>query len=426
MVQQMTTEQAIQNATIWSVYQPIEAYRDLLPAAEEPAHDPAARLQPLDAYLIHLMLSMMPHRPTLVDLAADATWGTTTVLGLTHPHVRKVHIPEPGAVRDYRFVLERYREEYTSALTTALEPLPALPGTPEWAAVWGRLGKPRGHVVLLPADGTTGPLVDCVRACLEADPDSLILVLGLGTVGQCGAVQSLLGACGDGSERRFWLLRELGDCLLSSQVGLIARRGQGAAEGVVRRLRQMYTTNFNFLNLVKKACLTAIQEADVDAAAVKAHHTGWLVENREVVAKLEASLKEAREEAAGLKRSLDEAHQARTDAERRAQHDLQYARGEVVALREASQRAWHMHGRACAEMTAMRQALWEKDQLLASIRAGLSYRLAQRVHRARQWLMPDGSRRFRCYRKVRRAVGIWRAEGLGRLIGRVARKCWPG
>ncbi len=423
---QMTTDQAIQNATIGSVYQPIEAYRDLLPAAEEPAHDPAARLQPLDAYLIHLMLSMLPHRPTLVDLAADATWGTTTVLGLTHPHVRKVYIPEPGAVRDYRFILERYRAECEPALPAALEPLPALPGTPEWAAVWGRLGKPRGHVILLPAEGTACPLVDCVRACLEADPDSLMVVLGLGTVGQCGAVQSLLGACGDGSDQRFWLLRELGDCLLSSQVGLVARRGQGVAEEVVRRLRQLYTTNFNFLTLVKKACLTAIQAADVDAAAVKAHHTGWLVENREVVAKLESSLKEAREEAAGLKRSLDEAQQARMDAERRAQHDLQYARSEIVALREASQRAWHMHGRACAEMTAMRQALWEKDQLLASIRASLSYRLGQRVHRARLWLVPDGSRRFRCYRKVRRAAGIWRAEGFGRLIRRLARKCWPG
>ncbi len=421
---QTATDQPASHSTIWSVYQPIEVYRDLLPAAEEPAYDPAARLQPLDAYLIHLVLGLLPGRPTLVDLAADATWGTTTVLGLTHPRVRKVLIPEPGTAHDYRFILERYRAE--SAPAPALEPLPALPGTPAWAAAWGRVGKGRDHVFLLPAHAEPdGPVTDRVRACLTADPDGLILILGLGPVGQCGAVQGLLGACGEESGRRFWLLRELGDCLLSSQVGLVARREHGSAAEVMQRLRQMYTTNFSFLNLVKKACLAAIQTADVDGAALKAHHTGWLVENREVVAKLEASVKEARDEAANLKQALAEVQQAQRDTQQRAQKELQQTRGEIARLREEAQRGWRMHGRACAEMASMRQALWEKDQLLASIRAGLTYRLAQRVHRTRQWLIPDDSRRFRLYRKVRRAAGIWRAEGLGRLVTRVARKCWP-
>jgi hypothetical protein len=373
------------------VYQPIEAYRDLLPAAEDPAHDPAARLQPLDAYLIHLMLNLLPHRPTLVDLAADATWGTTTVLGLTHPRVRTVRIPEPGGGRDYRFFLERYRTEYEPAPTATPELLTALSGTS------------RGQVFLLPADyQATDSLIDHLQECLQTDPDGLIVVLGLKSVGHCGALQALLQACGDGSERRFWLLRELGDCLLSSQVGLIARRGNGVAEGVVKRLQQLYTTNFNFLNLVKKACLAAIQAADVDAAALKAHHTGWLAENREVVARLELALKEAREEIAKWKYALEQAQQARLEAEHKAQHELERANYEIGALREESQRAWHMHGQACAEMTAMRQALWEKDQLLASLRASLSYRLGQRAHRMRQWLMPDGSRRFRWYAKLRR------------------------
>lgn len=417
-------------ATIWSVYRPIEAYRDLLPAAEEPAHDPAARFQPLDAYLIHLLLNLLPARSTLVDLAADTTWGATTVLGLTHPRVRRVLLPESGAAHEYRLILEHYRAEYAPAPVAALETLSVLPGTPEWAAAWDRSEKSRGHVFLLATDHeANGPLLESVRHCLAVDPDSLVILLGLGQVGQCGAVQTLLGAYGAGSDGRFWLMRELGDCLLSSQVGLIARRANARAEDAVKRLQQMYRGNFTFLNLVKKACLAAIQAADVDATALKEHHTGWLVENREVVAKLERSLGEARDEVKTLQQALDDAQQARTAAQneiRNIQNEIEHARNEILILREETQSAWQMHGQACADLATMRQALWEKDQLLASIQASLVYRSAHRVRQVRQWLLPEGSWRFRCYRKMRHAAGIWRAEGLSGLTIRVARKCWPG
>lgn len=404
-------------ATIWSVYQPVEAYRELLPAVDEPAYDAAARLQPLDAYLIHLVVNLLPGRPTVVDLAAEATWGATTVLALTHPRVRAVRVPSAGAASRYRFALERYRAECDPPPAAALEPLPALPGTPAWAA-----DRP-GHVFLICAEEeTAGRLVETVRACLEADAEGLVVVLGLGGVGQCPAVQGLLEACGTDSARRFWLLRELGDCLLASRVGLVARRDHALVEDVLQRVRQLYTGNFHFLNLVKKSCLAAIRAADVDAAALKAHHTGWLVENREVVAKLEQSLREARDEAAALKTALAETQQALKGTQDWVAQIQQSTRRELAARREEAQRAWQMHGTACAALNATRQALWERDQQLAAIRSGLGYRLLDRVRRV---VIPEGSRRFGLYRQLRRAGHVWRSEGFMRLVGRVARKCRP-
>jgi hypothetical protein len=413
------TARSAASATIWSVYRPVEAYRELLPAVDEPAYDAAARLQPLDAYLIHLVLSLLPGRPAVVDLAADATWGTTTVLGLTHPRVRTVLVPKAGAASRYRFALERYRAECEPPPAAALEPLPALPGTPGWFPA----ANGPGLVFLLPAEEETpGRLVETVQPCLEADAEGLVLILGLGGVGQCPAVQGLLEACGVDSSRRFWLLRELGDCLLASRVGLVARRDNALVEDVLTRVRQLYSGNFSFLNLVKKSCLAAMRAADVDAAALKAHHTGWLVENREVVAKLEQS---AREETAALKTTLAQTQQAHKETQDWVKQIQQSTRREIAALREEAQRAWQMHGAANAALNTTRQALWDRDQELAAIRSGLGYRLLGRVHRVRQVLIPEGSRRFWLYRKLRRAGHVWRSEGLVRLMGRVARKCWP-
>lgn len=369
--------------TIHGVYQPVEAY------GERHAHgiDPEDLLPPLDAFLIHLMLNFLPARPTVVDLAADSTRGLTTVLGLTHPRVRKVLMGEDEGTDGYRSALEQFVAEYEPALDAVLEPLPIRTGAREWQSIGSVRDKRSGHVFFLRAgDQAIEPLASTMRECLAVDPNGLVLILNLGQVGECEAVRTLLDVCGSDNGPRLWLLRELADGLRSSRLGLIASRENRMAEEVLKRLRRMYTSNFDFLHLVKKACLDAIKAADVDEAALKAHPTGWLVENREAVARLEHALNEVRSEVVFLK------------------NDLSAAQYEAANLRGA----WEQCGVACETMQALRWELCQRDQALAAIQGSLTYRLASRLARLRRWLAPEGSWRFRAYRKFRRVLALGR------------------
>ena len=94
------------------------------------------------------------------------------------------------------------------------------------------------------------------------------MVLGLGRAGVDEAVEGLLRAAreGDGLEVRF--LRDAASSLFEATTAILAR-GETAADRS-RRIADLFTTNYDFLAVLRDSCLYAIERgarsADKDAA----------------------------------------------------------------------------------------------------------------------------------------------------------------
>jgi hypothetical protein len=131
-----------------------------------------------------------------------------------------------------------------------------------------------GAVILVDArEGDPWSLAEDIGQWLDARPDALVMVLGLGRVGECPAIASLLSLSAPGSDKQFRLLRELSEVLMGSRLGLVARRAHPDAATIVERLEQYYTGNYRYLDLLWRANRAALREAKLDEDILRNHLT---------------------------------------------------------------------------------------------------------------------------------------------------------
>jgi hypothetical protein len=253
--------------SILTIYRPVEEYWGSFRPVNDHGPDPGLVLDPFDALLIHLVLELAPGFPILVDLAAESTAGASSVIGLTHPHVRRVvAVARGGSLAADRAVSAL--RGYVRGRTPGLAPLDVFPLEEMVASL-----ADQAQVVIL-ADargGDAADLADNIRPWLDELPDALVLLLGLGRVGECPAIELLLRACPHDSGRQFRLFRELGEVLAVSQLGMVARHDHAHAGEILQRLQLLYDGNFHFLDLLKSANLAAMQATQVDAEVMKIH-----------------------------------------------------------------------------------------------------------------------------------------------------------
>jgi hypothetical protein len=272
--------------SILTVYRPVEEYwRSFGPAGP----NVEGVLGPFDALLAHLVLDLAPGFPVLVDLAAEPTAGASAVIGLNHPHVRRVVVAARAGSREADRAVAGLRG-YALRFTPGLAPLDVIPIEDVPSNLSGQAQ------VVVQADargGDASELADTLRLWLDELPDALVLVLGMGQVGECPMIEALLRLCSPDSGRRFRLFRELGEVLAASQLGMVARRDHPFVDEVVLRLRLLYDGNFQFLDLLKSASQAAMQATRVDDEVTRTHPL-----SRPLRAELDALRREA--EAANL------------------------------------------------------------------------------------------------------------------------------
>ncbi|HEY7158792.1 MAG TPA: hypothetical protein VH575_32910 [Gemmataceae bacterium] len=336
-----------------TVFQPLEQYHAALEERCPLGAPAAASLEALDAYLVHLFLNCHPSAPVVLDLAAEATAGASTLLGLLHPrvkHVAAVGGPLPGDRRAYRGVVEDFLRDQGQPLAR-LQWLAGAEVTSQWNA---------GADAVLFVDAGRADVDAEVERCLNVLPAAVVLVFGLGAVGDCAAIDSLLQRFPSGSRRRFALLRDYGEVLSASRVGMVASRDDSSAEVALVRLRHLFTGNYNFLGLLRSATEQAIRSTSSDRDALHGHllFADW--------------------------------------------------NAEINRLKQTAQKA--------REDTAARE-----EELLRFQRT-LSYRLRDRLCRLRGRLVPETTWRYRVYHLVRRSARIWRKEGTRSLLRRIARR----
>ena len=356
--------------TVAAAREPVErywaGYAPELAADGTPGAGLDDALDPLDGLLVHLLLGLLPADAVVVDLAAGATAGTTAVVGLAHPGVRKVVAGLAGGAGSLLVAaaLRAYAADH--AAPGKLDISPAADGPADVAARHGPVvvADPRAY------PGGPAELAGAVGRWLDARPDAVVFVLGVGPLGGDGAAEALVRLAGG---RAVWLLREAAEALAGSRLAVVARPGHPAADAV-RRVGLMYTGNTSYLDLLCRANGAAVAATGADAAAMRVHPSAAPVFAE--LDHLKAQLTAAKNELDWLRSHLAWAnsHTARTD--------------DLVAAVD-----WHARE-------------------LADIRRSLAYRAADRVRATRAKLVPPGSRRYSLYDRLRRAGRGWRAGGV--------------
>ena len=336
--------------SVLSVSQPIERYRAELDKRSLLRDDAVAELDPLDAYLAHLLVDCHPGSPAVLDLTGESTAGASVLLALLHP--RQPHVLAVADRQAYRGVLE----EFLLRQGKSLSRLQWLPRTEPATELHEKSD------VILFVEGSRAAVDGEVEHWLNRLPAAVVLVFGLGAVGDCAAIDALLRRFPTGSRRRFALLRDCGETLSASRLGLVANRENEAAEIALTRLKQLFTSNYSFLGLLRSVTDQAMRSTTSDTAVRESDHLLFREWNHEI-----NQLKQA-------------AQQAR----------------DLADAREAELRAVH---------------------------ANPNYRLSERLRRWRRELAPDQTWRHRLFLRLHNAARIWRQGGFRSLLQRIVRRC---
>jgi hypothetical protein len=383
--------------TIYRAYKPIEEYLEALHEADDaPVGVPVT---PVDALSIHLLVSMCAGRPTLVDLAGEATHGASTVLCYTQSKAGKVVQRQSCSQGNstWRSILARFLDHCEAScliapqIVQSSDPLQEPHESSELS-----FGLASTIVVTAAADEAPQELVGRVRLWLERSPDLFVFVLALGETGQCEYLKSLADAFDSDSPQRFVLLREQAAALHSSTLGLIYNRAHPYLDHLLARLAKLFTGNFSFLSLLKGVCEEAIRKADVDNSILETHPLGPQAGIRRRIAELEHTLASRDHELAELRRWSTELHAAVGARD----HELV----------EVRRRNWELE---CA--------LGALNQHVQHLSASLAFKVGKRFQRVRTIAAPEGTIRYRVFRKMLGLVRVCRSEGLRGLLLRARR-----
>ena len=250
--------------SITTVYAPVEDFWKSHWPLGEGSPGQSQVVNPLDALLIHLILDLMPEPPVLVDLSAEATDAAVAMIGATHPRVRKVVAATQAGGRTSVALGGFLRDRESDALRMEL----VWPGEPADIAD----DRSPAVVAIDVRSCETIELGNLIHRWLRDYPSALIVLIGLGRFGQCPAMAAIWPP-DPGLE--FLLVREAGDVLNASTLGLISRSEPPLAQDLLTRLHGLFAGNFGVLELLKTVNFEAIRKADVDADTMKSHVWSW-------------------------------------------------------------------------------------------------------------------------------------------------------
>ena len=253
-------------ATLASCSRPVDEYLRLA-GRSGVLPKPAVSLGPVDTFLLHQVVSMLPAPTDVIDLAADATGGASVALWAAHPSVRAVWAPRRGEDAPWRDRFQDFaqsppfggdRDDVPPAAALSVRvridgPLFAPP------AGWSALGAFSSASVLVFAAGADG--VSALAGAPLKLPHAVFAVTCVGRVGEAGALELLLGFLRDYPHHRLRLLRELSPFLAQSDLAMVYPEDNEALPAALERIEQSFEGNFQFLNLINVVTAAALRDA---------------------------------------------------------------------------------------------------------------------------------------------------------------------
>lgn len=261
--------------TIGSAYDAVGHYMEQVTAIlGAGGATPPLPIQPIDGLLIHLLAGYHETRPTIVDLASASTWGVSTLLCRTTPSPRRV------------VTLDERPTQWQSALDEFLldRPLPAM----EFVRVDGvsniydKASELKAPLLVL------APVRDALNQhssahfenWLERQPRAVLLLIGVGQTGDCSCLESLTHRC-TGGPYRVALPREAAPALVESRIALVSNRDHVDLESLLTRIGLLFANQYPFLNLVKRACNTALEQSVLNESLTG--HTAGILDPQTVM-----------------------------------------------------------------------------------------------------------------------------------------------
>jgi len=245
-------------STIDMVHQPLAEYLRRFPDVD----GAEGILSPLDNYLIHLVLEFLPNEAVAFDLATRSTRGSSTVALMASPRPKRILIedaPWPLAPEGQRSheVLRRFADSLDLPSRHALSEAP--PSDDPWEVLEDPLGGGAIPVAILSAVEVEAASGTLAAGFLDRFPGGLVIVVGVGKVSADAAAQTLVGMSAAGTGLGTWFLRDGAPTLFDSSIAVLFRGDASGASSVVKRINQLFVTNYDFLNTVRDACMYALE-----------------------------------------------------------------------------------------------------------------------------------------------------------------------
>jgi len=254
-------------ATLFSCHRAVELYRRRLADRPEAGSPASCHLMAIDSFLMRQLAVYYPAAPVVVDFAAEATHGETTVFWLAAPGIKRVVSPQGQAAGSWQ---DSFRDalEHLDLEDTAIHPAISISDPAGLEDIRRHLDPPSPVIFLLAQREEESPkLARRLDELVQVRPDALILVFPLGLIGRSQSIGEALEFCAQRKAYRLTVLRELGPFFASCQLGLIYPADNQDVPVVLERIRQLFDGNLSVVTLARDLTDALMREKEALAMA---------------------------------------------------------------------------------------------------------------------------------------------------------------
>jgi len=263
--------------TLTTCYRPVIDYRKLISGVPECCDAPAVSLNALDAWLLHHIAAFYPTRPTVIDLAAEATLGASTAFWGAQPEIRKVIAPRAGksdrVSPAWRTAFPHVARELGLRRSKWVLPDSSLDLPGGWEEIKAGLDRFSPLFFLLAVnDDERDQVAARLTTLFTRCPGAVVFVLPLGLIGSSQTLESIVAFAHTGSAYRVTALRESSPFCAGSDVAVVYQGDSAVLPAVFERLHQLLDGNFQFLSLLEAATAAALREQELSQDVIALEH----------------------------------------------------------------------------------------------------------------------------------------------------------
>lgn len=226
------------NTTITTFYTTIEAYIDFYQKNTPHLFAPQISINPLDIFIIRQLVDFLPVMPTVVDMDSHATYGVSQLIWVPAWNIKKLLILNTISDDVWEPILEQYLNELVQDKEITFEYITQLPASGDRYIV--------AIIVDVPQNFSHR-----IQEIFRHHPEAIVFILPLPAYGDEVALSLMQMLQNLESNYVTISMREQSPFFGTSQLGVVYNTSRDDIPRMVTRLKQLYTSNHDFLSLLK-------------------------------------------------------------------------------------------------------------------------------------------------------------------------------